>query len=144
MRLFTFNKPYFAITSLLFATEVLIALYVTDSFVRPYLGDTLVVILLYCFIRSFSGLPVFGVALSVLIISFTIEFLQYINIVKMLGLENSAIASIVLGTSFAWADVLAYVAGFVIVLISERILNKESLPLLSLTLPRGQANRARS
>ena len=32
--------------------EVLIALYVRDGFVRPYLGDVLVVILLHCLVRT--------------------------------------------------------------------------------------------
>src|SRR5687768_15749427 len=87
----TFHKNYFGLAVVIFAIEVLIALFVRDNFVRPYLGDVLVVILIYCFIRSFLRLPVFTVAVFVLLFSFTIEFLQYLNIVETLGLEKSPI-----------------------------------------------------
>ena len=33
--------------------EVLIAIYVHDAFVRPYIGDVLVVVVIYTFIRIF-------------------------------------------------------------------------------------------
>lgn len=123
-----FHKIYFALALLLFTIEVLIALFVKDAFVRPYLGDVLVVILLYCFIRSFLDVPVFLSAFVVLIFSFTIEFLQYINIVEKLGLEKSEIAKTVLGTSFVWIDLLAYVAGAVIILTVENYrLNKRAV-----------------
>ena len=44
----TFNPRYFLVAVALFITEVLIALYVRDDFIRPYVGDFLVVILVYC------------------------------------------------------------------------------------------------
>lgn len=39
--------------------EVLIALYVRDRFIRPYVGDMLVVVLVYSFVRIFlpTGIP---------------------------------------------------------------------------------------
>lgn len=118
----TFNKNYFGLAVLIFTIEVLIALFVRDQFVRPYLGDVLVVILIYCFIKSFLRLPVFPVAIFVLIFSFTIEFLQYLNIVEKLGLEKSPIARTVIGTLFEWIDLLAYIAGVAIVLTAEKYL----------------------
>jgi hypothetical protein len=118
----TFNKIYFGLATLLFAIEVLIALFVRDNFVRPYLGDTLVVMLLYCFVKSFLDLPVVMLAMGVLAFSFIIELLQYVHIVEKLGLENSTIASTVIGTSFAWNDILAYIGGIVITLIVEKII----------------------
>src|SRR6478609_5115448 len=101
-----FNKNYFSLAVLIFIIEVLIALFVHDSFVRPYLGDVLVVILIYCFIKSLLPLPVFPVALFVMAFSFTIEFLQYIHIVDKLGLRKSTLAKTVIGISFAWNDIL--------------------------------------
>lgn len=125
-----FNKYYFLLTILLFLTEVLIALYVHDRFVRPYVGDVLVVILIYTFIKSFVKLPVLPVALFVLAFSFTIEVLQYFKVVELLGLGHSAIARTVIGTSFAWIDLVAYTAGFVIVLLVEKYgLRKNLYPL---------------
>ena len=118
----TFNKSYFGLTILIFAIEVFIARYVHDNFVRPYVGDILVVILIYCFIKSFLRLPVMTVAVLVLAFSFTVEFLQYLNVVEMIGLERSKVARVVIGTSFSWPDLLAYVMGLGIVLIVEKCL----------------------
>jgi hypothetical protein len=116
----TFNKSYFALAGFIFSIEVLIALFVNDHFVRPYLGDVLVVILIYCFLKSFLRLPVLTAAILVLVFAFTIEFLQFLNIVGKLGLEESKIARTVIGTSFAWIDLLTYVAGILIVIIVEK------------------------
>jgi hypothetical protein len=123
----TFNKNYFGFTILIFLIEVLIALYVNDSFVRPYLGDVLVVILIYCFLKSFLKLPVLTAAIAVLVFSFTIEFLQFLNIVEKLGLEKSKIARTVIGTSFSWIDLLTYIIGITIVLIIEKYWLKKNL-----------------
>lgn len=118
--MFTFRKNYFFFFILLFVVEVLIALYVHDNFVRPYIGDVLVVILLYCFVKSFIKLPVLPAATGVLVFSFLIEILQYFNIVERLGLGHSKLAKTVIGTSFAWEDIGAYIAGFIVILVAER------------------------
>lgn len=120
-----FNKTYFALSVVIFIIEVLTALFVRDRFVRPYLGDVLVVILLYCFTQSFFRLPVFIVAAGVLLFSFIMEFLQYIHIVNKLGLEKSVFARTVMGTSFAWHDLVAYTAGIGVVLLVEKLLKKD-------------------
>ena len=55
------KKRFFYIISflLIFCIEVLIALYVRDNFIRPYVGDMLVVVLVYSFVRIFlpTGIP---------------------------------------------------------------------------------------
>ncbi len=123
----TFNRYYFGFAILLFLVEIGIALFVHDSFVRPYLGDVWVVILMYCFLKSFLKLSVLKVAIFVLIFSFAIELLQYLNIVDKLGLSKSKIARTVIGTSFSWIDILTYIAGFSIVLIIEKYWLKKGI-----------------
>ncbi len=123
--MFIFNKNYFVATLLLFTIEVLIAMYVRDNFVRPYLGDVIVVILIYCFLKSFLKLSVVITAIVVLLFAFTIEFLQYINIVEKLGVSDSKLARTVIGTSFAWEDIVCYVAGIIIVIAVEKKLLKK-------------------
>ncbi len=86
-----FNKTYFVLTVVLFLIEVLIALYIHDTIIRPYVGDVLVVILIYCFVRSFVNIRVVPAAVFVLIFVFVIETLQFINIVEKLKLEDSNI-----------------------------------------------------
>jgi len=122
-----FQVRYFIAAVVLFVTEVLIALYVHDTIIRPYIGDVLVVILIYCFVRSFFRVPVFITAVWVLLFAYTIEMLQYFNMVEKLGLENSKLASVVMGTSFAWKDMFAYTVGFALVLLVEKIMGNSKL-----------------
>lgn len=114
------NKTYLTLAVFIFVIEVLIALYVHDNFIRPYVGDVLVVILMYCFVKSFLDVPALALAGGVLLFAFAIEGLQYLKVVQVLGLENSSLVRTVLGTSFAWLDMLAYVVGTGIVLMAER------------------------
>ncbi len=116
----TFSPRYFRATLFLLLIEVLIALYAHDRIIRPYIGDLIVVILIYCFVKSFLNTPVWPTAIGVLIFSYTIEVLQYFDLVHLLGLQDSEIARIVIGTSFAWADLLAYTVGIIILLFFER------------------------
>lgn len=116
-----FNIKYFALTVLLFATEVLIALYMHDAFIRPYGGDVLVGILIYCFVKSFLNTPITSTALTVLVFCYIVEILQYFHYVDLLGLQHSKLARIVMGTGFSWIDMLCYTAGMFIVLLLERL-----------------------
>ena len=115
-----FNKTYFGLTAVLLLIEVVIALFVKDRFIRPYLGDVLVVILIYCFVKSFIKISVYKAALGVLLFAFTIEILQYCSLVEKLKLQHNTVAKTVIGTSFSWEDILAYIAGILIVLIAEK------------------------
>ncbi len=121
----TFNRNYFLLTILLFLIEVYIALFVHDNFIRPYLGDVLVVILIYCFVKSFLKVSVNKAAIGVLLFAFGIAMLQYFLIVEKLNLQDNKLARTVIGTSFAWEDILAYIAGIVIVVVSERFISKK-------------------
>jgi len=125
--LLKFNKIYFVLAVLIFAIEILIAIFAHDRIIRPYVGDVLVVILIYCTVKSFIDAPVITTALSVLAFSFLIESLQYLNIVDRLGLQNSTIAATIIGTSFAWMDIFAYIIGIIIVLIFEKIIHTRNL-----------------
>jgi uncharacterized membrane protein YedE/YeeE len=116
-----FNWLYFTLTVLIFVVEVLIAVYLHDGFIRPYAGDFLVVILIYCFVRSFLQTPVMPMALGVLVFSYLVETLQYFNFVKLIGLEHSRIARIIIGNYFSWTDILAYTLGIGFTILMEKI-----------------------
>lgn len=124
--MFKFNRTYFIFAVLLFITEVIIAMYVRDAIIRPYGGDFLVVILIYCAVRSCINISVTAAAIGTLLFAYGIEILQYFHIVNLLGLQDSKIASIVIGTGFEWMDLLMYTAGIVLVwLIEIKVLNKQ-------------------
>lgn len=117
--MFRFHQGYFVLTVLLFLTEVLIAVYVHDNFIRPYFGDFLVVFLMYCFLKSFIDGNMLQTVIAVLLFSYLIEVLQYLNFVEWMGLGDSEIARNLIGTSFAWMDILAYTAGALAILLFE-------------------------
>lgn len=121
MRALSFRPGYALAAAGLFAVEVLIALYAHDRFVRPYLGDVLAVILVYCGLRAVLRIEVFPAILVALAIAFAVEFGQLIGILDMLGLRSNAVARVVLGSGFEVKDLLAYLAGAVVVLTVERI-----------------------
>ncbi|GAA4735187.1 DUF2809 domain-containing protein [Flavisolibacter ginsenosidimutans] len=116
----TFRPGYFLLTFLLFVVEVSIALFAHDRFVRPYAGDFLVVILLYCFGKSFLKIPALPLAMTVLLFAYAIETAQYFHLVNRLGFQNHNIIRIILGSSFEWGDMLAYTLGIVFVLLVEQ------------------------
>jgi len=118
------NRNYLFLAFLIFTIEVLIALYVHDRIIRPYIGDTLVVILMYCTLKAFFELSVWKAAISVLAFSFFIEMLQYFRIVELLGLSHNKLASTIIGTSFAWQDLVAYLLGFVLILGVEKAIKR--------------------
>lgn len=122
---FTFRASYFILALAFFFVEVLIALYIHDDFIRPYVGDFLVVILLYCSVRTVLKVSVLSVAIGVLIFSFLIEIGQYFHFVSLIGLGNSTLARVVLGDSFATSDLLAYALGIAVIIIIES--RKQSL-----------------
>ena len=118
---FKFNKRYYLWAVLLLITEVLIALHVNDNIVRPFGGDVLVVILLYCMLKSIVSIKVNTAAITVLLIAYAIETLQYLRIVEVLGLGGSRVARVIIGTTFSWVDIFCYTLGIIIVLFIERI-----------------------
>jgi hypothetical protein len=116
-----FNKNYLFLTIILFSIEVLIALFVKDSLIRPFVGDVLVVCLIYCFLRIFLNFSVWKIALGVLVFACLIEISQYFDFVKLIGFENNRVISIMLGRTFEWSDFAAYFAGFLLILFFEKI-----------------------
>jgi len=116
-----FNKAYFLFTLLLLAIEIFIALYMHDAVIRPYGGDFLVVILIYCFVKSFINLPVLLTACWALIFAYTVEVSQYFHLVQLLGLQHSKIARILLGSSFSFIDLGTYTLGILFVIFLENI-----------------------
>ena len=106
---------YFIATVLLLIIEVLIALCVHDDFIRPYVGDVLVVVVIYTFIRIFIPNKYKWLPVYIFIFASMVELLQYINIVKILGLEDNKFLSILIGSTFDIKDIICYGVGCVII-----------------------------
>ena len=110
---------YFAAFIILMAVETLIALYVHDDFIRPYVGDILVVFVVYCFARIFIPVRVRYLPVYVFIFAAGVEILQYFNLAALLGLEGNRFARIVLGTVADVKDIVCYGAGCILLEIWE-------------------------
>jgi len=127
MMKFKFSLKYFLLTIVIFLIEVLIATKLKDIFfVRAYLGDVIVVILIYTFIKSFIKINnnqklIFGI----FIFSCLVEFAQYFTVVDKLGLQPGSVMYIVIGNSFSWIDILCYAAGCLLLYIFIAINNSK-------------------
>lgn len=113
---------YAILTISLIIVEVLIALYVHDSFVRPYLGDVIVVIVIYCFIRIFVPEKCHLLPLFVFIFAACVEILQMFNLVDILGLGKINFFRVLLGSVFDVKDVICYAAGCLLLGLYETVL----------------------
>lgn len=91
--------------------EMLIALYVHDDFVRPYVGDVLVVAVIYFFVRIFIPEKCRWLFAWVFAFAAATEVLQYFRIADVLGLPENSALRIAIGTTFDWKDMACYAAG---------------------------------
>lgn len=121
-------KTYFLGFILLLIIEVGIALFVHDNIIRPFVGDLLVVLLVYCFVMTIlklttTSIKIKIVALGVLVFAFCVEALQATELLHELGLSKNRLATVVLGSTFDWWDLVAYVAGTAVILMLENLLS---------------------
>ena len=102
---------YFTIFCGLLALEVFIALFVHDAFIRPYVGDMLVTLLLCSLCRVFIPERARFLPAAVFLFSVGVEIGQYFDIVALLGLADHKFIYILLGRTFSWLDLLCYAVG---------------------------------
>jgi hypothetical protein len=111
------KRAYYAIAFLiLLMIEIAIAIYVHDDFIRPYIGDVLVVGVVYLFVRIFVPDGVKLMPLYVFIFAAFVEVLQYFQLIRLLGLEENNFARILIGSTFDVKDLFCYFIGFIIIL----------------------------
>lgn len=105
-------NPKFLLLALgLFFVEVFLALFVRDPFFRPIMGDVLVVVLIYAFLRSFWANTSKALVWGVCVFAYTVEFIQYFDPIGYFGLQDYRVLSIVVGRTFTWVDLVAYTVG---------------------------------
>lgn len=106
--------------------EILIDLFVRDDFVRPYIGDMLVTILICSFARFFIPEKIKVVPLLVFVFSAFVEIGQYFDFVKLLGFDDNAFISTLLGRTFSVTDLICYGIGCVLFAIFDYIIKKKN------------------
>ena len=111
---------------LLLAIEIFIGIYAT-GWIRSYLGDVLVVILIYTIIRTIiPNKPKNWIILpsAVLIFSFIVEFLQLWGFCDRFGITNHLLR-IIIGTGFSVMDLVSYTIGIIPCYVSEYMIRKD-------------------
>jgi hypothetical protein len=120
-----FHLGYFCLALIIFLIEIAIAKYMS-GWVRSYLGDVLVIVLLYSTIVSVAALNKKAVVLFTLIVAFIIEFGQYFKLAELLGFAPESLAYVILGNTFSVEDLGCYTVGAILILLFERIALKRS------------------
>ena len=82
-----------------------------DAFIRPYIGDMLVTVLICCFCRVLIPQGVRALPVYVFVFAAIVEIGQYVDFVKLLGLDGNHFASVVFGRTFSVYDLLCYAVG---------------------------------
>lgn len=113
------HTGYGLATIILFSIECGIALFFEGGFIRGFVGDVLVVALLYsALLTVFQLRPLTG-GMIVLAIAFTVEAAQWAGLIHYLGLRDNTLARTVLGAHFDVKDLLAYSIGFLNIIVIE-------------------------
>lgn len=116
------TKVYYILTFLvLLIIEIVIALFVDDRFIRPFVGDILIVILMYTFIRGVHQKLIKFLPIYLLLFAIAVEVIRYFHLIEIFNLQDNALISIIVGNTFDTKDILCYLLGTTILLTWEKI-----------------------
>ncbi|MGM9648187.1 MAG: DUF2809 domain-containing protein [Eubacteriales bacterium] len=105
-------RAYFSLTAALLLA-VLILLAGTSGFLRNTVGDFAVVLFLYALARTVKPTGLRILPLLLFAFAVTVEVLQFINIIALLGVENQNV-QIAVGSVFDLMDIAAYALAAVV------------------------------
>ncbi len=117
---------YGLISILLLGIEILLGLF-GQGWVRIYLGDVLVVILLYTIVRTIipnKKMPWFISPSAILVFAFIVEFLQLWGFCDRFGITNELLR-IIIGTGFSTVDLICYLIGIIPCCVAEFVIRKK-------------------
>lgn len=94
---------------------LIVKLFAKNQFIRGFVGDIIIILLIYFFIKIFYDFHPAKLTVFILLLAFAIEFLQYLNLISILGLEQNIFAQLIIGSVFDPLDLLAYAIGAITV-----------------------------
>ena len=104
---------------------LIVAFFEGNLLIRGFVGDVIVIILLYAFIKSFVDVNTKKISIFLFFLSWFIEISQYFKFIEFLGLSNYKIARVVLGTTFDSKDLIAYTIGVIVIyLFDSKLITK--------------------
>ena len=113
---------YLLCALVLFLIELCIALFVRDRFFRPYFGDVLIGILIWCALRVILPKKPAFLSPAVLAFCYLVEILQGVHIVELLGLAHIPFFVTLIGNSFSLTDLVCYTCGILPLFLIEWVL----------------------
>lgn len=107
----------------LFITEIIIGAF-CGGFIRAYVGDVLVIPLIYCLVRIFYTrdnklLPIAVGSLGILA-----EIAQYFDLCGILGIDKQSAMGIMIGSHADIGDIFCYIAGVILIYVFEYIYSR--------------------
>ncbi len=115
---------YLILTIVLLAIEVFIALFIHDRFIRPYVGDVLVIMVMYTFVRIFIPEKIRSLPWILFTFAVAVEILQYFRIVERLGLGDNRFFGVLIGSVFDVKDIVCYAVGALLIVVGQFVYNR--------------------
>ncbi|MCX7747464.1 MAG: DUF2809 domain-containing protein [Clostridia bacterium] len=124
---------YFGLFVLCFAACVVIVKLFNDNlFIRGYIGDMIVILLIYFLISVFYNFKPLTLTIITLVLAFLAEFSQYINLATFLGLQHNTFAQLTIGSVFDPYDLVVYTVGaFLVYIIDTKLVRNYVLKFCS-------------
>ena len=110
------KKKYFLFFMIFLFIEILIGMY-AKGWVRYYGGDILVMPAMYFLVRTFTKKLYRTLPLILFIFAGFVEFLQYLDICGILGINKKSLLAVIIGTNGTWNDIPCYLAGMLLIYI---------------------------
>jgi Protein of unknown function (DUF2809) len=110
-KIWRFDRRSFTIFIAVLLIEISIGTFFHDQFVRYFLGDVFIVVLICYFIRSWCAIRLPILLIGTLIFACLTELAQYFDLVGFLGWQHSTLTRLTIGSTFDWLDLLAYTIG---------------------------------
>ncbi|PJZ56958.1 DUF2809 domain-containing protein [Leptospira barantonii] len=96
-----------------------------NRFIRGFIGDVVVVMLLYVFFKSIADFDPVKLSIFIIVFSFSVEVFQYFKMLRLFGFEETRSTKIIFGSVFDWMDLLAYLIGvFLIFYFDTLVIHK--------------------
>ena len=111
---------FLLVAVVILAIEIYIATFVKGGFVRHYLCDVLVTVMLYAFGRAVFKTAPKILAFEIFAFSLFIEILQYFKVLEILDIHN-LIIRIVFGGTFDVSDIVCYALGCLLAYLADAI-----------------------
>ena len=110
------RKKSFLMFIIFLITEIFIGMY-AHGWIRYYGGDILIMPAMYFLVRIFTEKLRKSLPLIVVVFACFVEFLQYLDICGILGINKKSLLAVIIGTSGTWNDIPCYMTGTLLIYI---------------------------